>query len=474
MLEPMLSRAESGSARVAGQLGYSNVDFAMAYLEQLPLKSNSVDVILSNCVLNLSTNKRRAFREMFRLLRPGGRLVIADVLCESNPDPAIRNDDVLRGECIAGALTQKDLFGLLRECGLTSARVLSRFPYRKVKDHQFFSMTYRAYKPADAERRQVMYRGPFEAVMAGPEQWIHAGQTYSLALQKACADEDGFYLLDDQGNVVGLDTSQSCRCGVPPEESSGQPLQQISSDDIPSKMESDCMLCGAPLEYFSQDRELICVYCKTPSAANAACREGHFVCDSCHTKDALGVIERICITTKEQDMIGLMKQIRTHEAVKINGPEHHAMVAGIVIATYRNLGGSATDDMIGTAIQRGAKIPGGYCGFAGACGAALGAGIAVGILMESNPLKPVQRRSVQSLTSRIMTVLSHLEAARCCQRESWLALKELAKISADYLPVELQAREDLVCRQAAENRECLGSECPLHPDRVAGAGAHVP
>ncbi len=138
MLEPMLALARRGGAAVAQNLGYDNLDFRQGFLEQLPVADNSVDLILSNCVLNLSADKRQLFAEMLRVLKPGGRLVVADVVCETEPDAAIRNDAVLHGECIAGALTQKDLLGLLNESGFTSFSCLKRVPYRVVQKHQFF------------------------------------------------------------------------------------------------------------------------------------------------------------------------------------------------------------------------------------------------------------------------------------------------------------------------------------------------
>ena len=165
MLEAMLSQARAGAAAVAANLGYDNLAFKSGYLEDLPLEADSLDVVLSNCVINLSAHKRRTFAEIFRVLRPGGRLVIADVVCDADPPPALKNDDVLRGECLAGALVQKDLFGLLRESGFTSVYAHKRFPYRQVQGHQFFSLTYSAVKPGPARPVQVMYRGPAAALI---------------------------------------------------------------------------------------------------------------------------------------------------------------------------------------------------------------------------------------------------------------------------------------------------------------------
>ena len=84
------------------------------------------------------------------------------------------------------------------------------------------------------------------------------------------------------------------------------------------------MLCGKPLEYFSEDREAKCVYCGGLYRASELCKEGHYVCDGCHAEDALEVIENICLSSGESDVMKLLEQIRSHKAFAMHGPAHHA------------------------------------------------------------------------------------------------------------------------------------------------------
>ena len=138
MLDPMLNLANEAKPLVAQNLGYDNIEFKKGYLEDLPLEDDCADVAVSNCVMNLSVDKRKAYAEIFRILRPGGRLVISDVVCDTEPDPAIRNDEVLKGECIAGALTAAHLVALLEESGFEATTLIKRFPYRQVDGYPFF------------------------------------------------------------------------------------------------------------------------------------------------------------------------------------------------------------------------------------------------------------------------------------------------------------------------------------------------
>ena len=106
-----------------GQKRYSNVEFRLGEIENLPVADSSVDVIMSNCVINLSPDKRRVFREAFRVLRPGGRLAISDVIATAPLPEAVRNDLALYSSCIGGAVTMAELETMLRESGFHNIRI---------------------------------------------------------------------------------------------------------------------------------------------------------------------------------------------------------------------------------------------------------------------------------------------------------------------------------------------------------------
>ena len=457
MLEPMLSLARQGAVSVRKNLGYDNLVFKEGFLEDLPLSNQSADVIISNCVLNLSSNKRRTFAEILRVLRPGGRLVVADVVCEDEPDPAIRTDEILRGECIAGALTQKDLFALLRESGFINPKIIKRFPYRIVAGHPFFSLTFAAWKPGASEVSKVMYRGPFTAVLTGNKQLLTPGTTYELPASQINGCGEEIFQLDAQGFVTNVDVGDSC-CSLPPEVTAD--IQTGDNENL--KKAVDCMVCGTPLIYLEKEEAQTCTFCHQVLMANAVCEAGHFVCDDCHARDALRVIEHLCTTTDETDMVALLEQIRSHPHIPVHGPEHHALVPGIILATYKNLGGTISSEIVRNGIARGAKVPGGFCGFFGACGAALGVGIAFGFILQSTPMKAAARQQIQSATRHCLDDIAELEAARCCQRDSWLALKKAAELSRTMLPIALQANAKLHCHQKGLNPTCIGSSCPIH------------
>ncbi len=114
-----------------------------------------------------------------------------------------------------------------------------------------------------------------------------------------------------------------------------------------------------------------------------------------------------------------------------------------------------------TGTKRGSSVAGGYCAFMGVCGAAIGVGIAFSLILEANPLDPGLRKTVQSITQTVLAEIAELPAARCCQRNSWIALKKAAELSKNNLPLDLCADYGLICRQKGINKECFGKACPL-------------
>ncbi|MCK4838040.1 MAG: methyltransferase domain-containing protein, partial [Desulfobulbaceae bacterium] len=165
MTEEMLALAKESQTAVSQQLGYNNLEFRHGYLEDIPLEDAAANVVISNCVINLSPDKRRTLHEIFRVLKPGGRLVVSDIVTDQQIPTRVRNNEKLRGECLGGALQQEQLLAMLRAAGFTGAKLIKRFPYRQEEGSQFYSLTFSCLKPAASEEVSVIYRGPLEAVM---------------------------------------------------------------------------------------------------------------------------------------------------------------------------------------------------------------------------------------------------------------------------------------------------------------------
>jgi len=137
MTEEMLALAR----RNAAEAGATNVEFLQGHIEQIPLPDASVDVIISNCVINLSADKRQVLAEAFRVLKPGGRFAVSDVVVRGEVPPEVRRNMELWVGCVAGALEEQEFLRLLGEAGFQSASIEPTRIYRAEDARAFLAGT---------------------------------------------------------------------------------------------------------------------------------------------------------------------------------------------------------------------------------------------------------------------------------------------------------------------------------------------
>lgn len=176
MTDEQLAVAEKHRAFHVDAFGYTNVCFLQGYIErlnELDLEPGSFDVIVSNCVVNLSPDKDAVLRGVHRLLKPGGEFYFSDVYADRRVPDAVRNDPVLYGECLGGALYWNDFLRLAQRQGFADPRLVTDRPLAindpelapRVGNLRFFSATYRLFKLDGLETacedygQAVIYRG---------------------------------------------------------------------------------------------------------------------------------------------------------------------------------------------------------------------------------------------------------------------------------------------------------------------------
>lgn len=176
MTTEQLAIAEQHRSYHAEKFGFDNVSFLHGYIEQLDkleLEPASFDVIVSNCVVNLALDKEAVLRGVQRLLKPGGEFYFADVYADRRVPESVRNDPVLYGECLGGALYWNDFLRLAHNAGFTDPRLVEDRPLditepelaQKIAGLRFFSATYRLFKLEQLETacedygQAVVYRG---------------------------------------------------------------------------------------------------------------------------------------------------------------------------------------------------------------------------------------------------------------------------------------------------------------------------
>ena len=170
MTNEMLKVANESKTLVSENLGYDNVEFRKGYLEEIPATSKSTNLITSNCVINLSTNKRKVFNEINRVLKNAGRLVVSDIVSDIEPNEKIKEDKQLWGECIAGALTEDSFLSLLEQSGFYGIETLAKTHWKLIEGINFYSITVRAFKYEKSQSCQfqghrAVYNGPYKVII---------------------------------------------------------------------------------------------------------------------------------------------------------------------------------------------------------------------------------------------------------------------------------------------------------------------
>jgi ubiquinone/menaquinone biosynthesis C-methylase UbiE len=223
MTDQMLSVARESQPKVAGALGYGNVEFRKGILERIPLDDGAADIVTSNCVINLSPDKSAVFREVWRVLRDGGRAVIADIVADTEVPPAMRADGQLWGECISGALSEEAFLAALERAGFYGLSVLKKTFWREVEGARFYSVTVRGFK--FEKKAGCRYVGQY-AVYLGP--------------MKSVTDEEGH--LFPRNVPVEVCTDTAAKLGAPPYSSAFAVIDGPVST-FSAGADDDC--CGA-------------------------------------------------------------------------------------------------------------------------------------------------------------------------------------------------------------------------------------
>jgi SAM-dependent methyltransferase len=171
MTDTMLEIARKHAVVVATNLGYpaSNVEFKKGMADAMPVADGTADLIISNCVINLAPDKRKVFREMFRVAKAGGRFTISDIVADHPVPQYLVHDAEKWGDCLSGALTLTEYMAGMKEAGFAGIHLVTSSPWQRIDGIHFFSVTLTGYKlPVEAPSRPPRYatlRGPFSRVV---------------------------------------------------------------------------------------------------------------------------------------------------------------------------------------------------------------------------------------------------------------------------------------------------------------------
>ena len=227
-------------------------------------------------------------------------------------------------------------------------------------------------------------------------------------------------------------------------------------------MNEECLICGAPLEYLQEAVPMECRLCGKKVLSTARCIKGHYVCDECHS-EGLDALISLCLNEESKDPIAIMDKLMSQPFCHMHGPEHHVMVGAALLTAYRNAGGDVDlEPRLLAMLQRGRQVPGGACGFWGACGAGISSGIFVSLISGASPLATEAWGLSNLMTAKSLEAIGKIGGPRCCKRDSYLAILSAVAFVREHFGVEMETHV-IVCARCADNNQCIGNRCPFNP-----------
>jgi len=245
MTPEQLNTAKEYQSYHTEKFGYDNVEFHLGLIENLDeitsLKDNSVDIIISNCVINLCPDKESVLKSCHRILKPGGELYFSDVYSNRRVPTSLKEDEVLWGECLSGALYWNDFQNMARACGFKDPRLVEDSPItienvavqKKISDEgndllEFYSATYRLFKIDDLEPhcedygQAVIYKGTIPTFKSGwaldNHHYMETGKVFPVCgntykMLKDTRFRDHFDFIGDFSNHFGI--FEGCGTSIP-------------------------------------------------------------------------------------------------------------------------------------------------------------------------------------------------------------------------------------------------------------------
>ena len=227
-------------------------------------------------------------------------------------------------------------------------------------------------------------------------------------------------------------------------------------------MKEECLICKAPLVYLKTNELMECAICHKKENSKTRCVNGHYVCNECHTA-GMDQIIGLCLGETSKDPIAIIERMMEMPFCHMHGPEHHAMVGAALLTAYKNAGGEVDlPQALAEMMNRGRQVPGGACGFWGACGAGISTGMFISIITDSSPLMQESYGLSNVMTSESLNRIGEIGGPRCCKRDSYLSLLTAIDFVRDTLEIEMDKHE-IVCTHSKDNNQCIGKRCPFSP-----------
>ena len=223
------------------------------------------------------------------------------------------------------------------------------------------------------------------------------------------------------------------------------------------------MVCGSPLDYLDQAEEMVCTFCGKQEQGYIKCREEHFICDACHNKDAVKIIENIALTTGLTDPFAIADLMMDNPDLPMLGCQHAHIAGGALMAALKNrrpeiITGQSIIEVF-SRIDKQAH--GGYCGLTGVCGIAPAIGACFAVLTGSRCGKDREQKLVMESVTQVSRAITDLTGPSCCKAYLWAALSVAVAGLKENFAIDLPDRDGILCSYSRKHPHgCREDRCP--------------
>ena len=228
-------------------------------------------------------------------------------------------------------------------------------------------------------------------------------------------------------------------------------------------MKEECLICSAPLIYAESETLMECAICHKKEDSKTCCERGHYVCNECHTK-GIDAIYGLCLNETSKNPVEIMEKMMSMPFCHMHGPEHHVMVGSALLTAYKNAGGDVElPQAITELMKRGKQVPGGACGFWGACGASLSSGMFVSVISHSTPLTVEPFALAHKMSAKSISKIAEVGGPRCCKRGAYLSIQAATEFVRENFGIEMEC-STVICQHHSKNNQCIKLRCPYYPN----------
>lgn len=184
------------------------------------------------------------------------------------------------------------------------------------------------------------------------------------------------------------------------------------------------------------------------------------------TVEETNPVVTLCLEDTSRNPVEILERLMSQPECHMHGPEHHVLVGAALLTAYNNcLPDSAKMDMeaaLAEVVERGQQVPGGACGYMGACGASISTGIFMSVITRNTPFSTDTWRLCNLCTSRALEQVAENGGPRCCKRDSYLSVLTTIDFVKENLGVEME-KPEVRCSRSQINEQCIGRKCPFSP-----------